>query len=442
MKIVGLKIDKGVLAATVVAKGLRRRDVLDSFSMNFGTDAELVEILKGKAAAWAGALVVSSIPGSYFSQRTVRLPFDDRKKLEKALPFEIEDVVPFQLDDIVMDHMILQHAENGGAGRGAVVLAVMLPKDVLRRHMELLSAAGIDPQVIVPSYAGLFPIAMMLKPDVCAAIVCGRDMCVKKGERVVALRTFSASPSGGLLHTLKCVEAREGVRIEKILVLCSGDPYESGELEIPVEQRFLELGSRRPADALSLGLALLNDMNLRRGQFAYRRADEAGRRRMRTIIIAGAAAGMLAAANMGIRFYIVESRYKKIEAEIKELYRKTFPESRAAGDYLKLMRSSLDDATKKFGMLGAGTSAIEILKAVTDGVPKEARVAFQEFALEGDKVKLQGEAGSFEAVDRIKAEMSKISRFENVTVQDTRMGVENKVKFRMEIKLKAEIQLP
>lgn len=435
MKIVGLKIEKGIVAATVLSRGLRRQDILDSFSMNFGTDAELVEILKQRAVAWAGARIVSSIPGSYFSQRMVRLPFDDRKRVEKALPFEIEDAVPFQIDDIVMDHVILQRTEKGEA----VVLAVMLHKDVLRRHLELLSAAGIDPQVIVPSYAGLLPIAAMMKQNACAAIVCGRDICVKDGERVAALRTFSGSATGGLLHTLKAVEAGERIMVEKMLILCSGDPLESAELGMPMEHQSLEFRSKKPADALSFGLALLSDMNLRKGEFAYRRADEAGRRRMRTVIIAGAAAALLAAVNMGVRYYLVESRYKKSEAEMKELYRKTFPESRASGDYLKLMRTSLDDAKKKFGALGAGTSAIEILKAVTEGVPKEVRVSFQEFTLEGDRVRLQGETGSFEAVDRIKAEMSKIGRFSDVTIQDTRMGVNNKVKFRMEMKLKAEI---
>jgi len=39
-------------------------------------------------------------------------------------------------------------------------------------------------------------------------------------------------------------------------------------------------------------------------------------------------------------------------------------------------------------------------------------------------------------VDKIKAELQKSPLFTDVTVQDTRMGVDNKVKFRFEIKLK------
>jgi hypothetical protein len=63
-------------------------------------------------------------------------------------------------------------------------------------------------------------------------------------------------------------------------------------------------------------------------------------------------------------------------------------------------------------------------------------VTFQEFILEGDRLKLSGEAASFESIDKMKAELQKAQPFADVAVQDTRMGVDNKVKFRFEIKLK------
>ena len=40
------------------------------------------------------------------------------------------------------------------------------------------------------------------------------------------------------------------------------------------------------------------------------------------------------------------------------------------------------------------------------------------------------------AVDKMKNELQKSGTFADVQVQDTRMGVDNKVKFRFEIKLK------
>jgi len=51
-------------------------------------------------------------------------------------------------------------------------------------------------------------------------------------------------------------------------------------------------------------------------------------------------------------------------------------------------------------------------------------------------LKLQGEASSFESVDKMKLAMQKATPFADVQVLDTRMGVDNKVKFRLDIKLK------
>jgi type II secretory pathway component PulL len=154
------------------------------------------------------------------------------------------------------------------------------------------------------------------------------------------------------------------------------------------------------------------------------------------LIIAGSLTAALLALNLGVKFYVVEKSYSKLDKEIRDIYRQAVPDAKTIADPVRQLRSSLDEARKKFGVLGTGTSALDTMKAVTDGIPKEVRVAFQEFNLEGDRLKLQGEATSFEVVDKVKAELLKSSLFSDVTVLDTRMGTDNKVKFRLDIKLK------
>ena len=445
MKIVGLKIEKGMVAASVVLKTFRQMELKDSFRLSFTTDAELVEILKERSKDWDGARIVSSVPGHYFSQRTIHFPFADHNRVEKALPFEIEDSVPFPLDDVILDHVILDGAAGGKGPRGqreTPVLGLMLPKAILRRHLDLLASAGLDPQVIVPSYIGLYSVSKMMKTEGCALFVCDRDVCMKSGDTVKGLRSFSGlQATGGLRHTLQALETEHKERVEKALLLCpdSGVEAELSGLGIVVEQVAPEFSGNKAADPVSLGLALSERLNFRKGEFMYRAADEGMRRKKRTLIIAGAVVLALAAVNVGVKFYVVESGYGKLDREMKQIYHRTFPDAKAAKDPLKQMRDKVEEAKKKFGMLGSGSSALDVMAAVTDGVPKEVRVSFQEFNLEGDRLKLQAEAGSFEAVDKIKAELQKAPLFKEVIVQDTRMGVENKVRFRMEIKLKQGI---
>ena len=442
MKIVGLKIEKGLVAAAVVEKGFRQNELTGSFSQPFATDAELVEILKDKAREWAGAKIVSSIPGHLFSQRLVTFPFADRKRVEKALPFEIEDGLPFPPDDIVIDHLVLdggQSAKGAGASKEASVLALMLPKTVLKQHLDLLASAGIDPQFIVPSYAGLYSLSEMMKSDGCTLLACGRDICLSCNGAVKALRSFSGlGPTAGLRHIVQALETEQKERVEKASLLCADDGTqgELAALGITVEQITPEMGGKKAVDPVSLGLALLEQVNFRKGEFSYHLADEGAYRRKRTLIIAGAAAAVLFAANLGVKYYLIQSSYGKLDQEIRAIYHQAVPDAKNAADPVRMLKSSLDDARKKYGVLGTGTSALDVMKAVTDGIPKEVRVAFQEFNLEGDRLKLQGDAAFFESVDKIKAELMKSELFSEVTVLDTRMGADNKVKFRLDIKLK------
>ncbi len=440
MKIVGLNIDKGRVAVTIVEKGFRQTELKDSFSRAFATDAELVEILKEKAGGWAGARIVSSIPGRHFSQRTVSFPFGDRKRVEKALPFEIEDSIPFELDTVVLDHLVVDKVDKDADKKNeTAVVGILLPKNILRQHLDLLAAAGLDPQVIVPSYVGLFWIAKMVSTEGAALVIDGSDLCLKIDNNVMACRSLSgAQASGGLRHTIKAFETEFATQIGKAYLLSESERMHADivDLGLALEQVSPDFNGKKATDPVSLGLALCEEINFRKGDLAYRLADVGARKRKRMLIVAGAVAALLAVVNFGVRFYLVQSSYGKLDGEIKEIFRQTVPDAKLVGDPVDELRKRLDEAKKKFGVLGTGTSVLDVMKAVTEGIPKEVRVSFQEFLLEGDRLKLQGEASSFESVDKMKAELLKAAPIAEVVVQDTRIGVDNKVKFRFDIKLK------
>jgi type II secretion system protein L len=440
VKIVGLNIEKGRVAASVVVKGLRTIELKDSFNRTFATDAELVDVLKELAADWAGARIISSIPGHHFSQRSAHFPFSDRKRIEKALPFELEDSVPFPLDDVELDHLVLDKPEKGSEKKKETsVLGILLPKVVLRQHLDLLASAGIDPQVIVPSYIGLYFVSKMVPVEGSAVLIDGSELCIKSGNTITACRSFSPiGATAGINHVLKALETESNERVERayLLSMNNGLSASLADLGIAVEHVTPEFGGKKATDPMSLGLALSDGINFRKNEFSYRLADAGISKRRRTLIIAGIAASLLAIANLGVKSYLIQSSYKKLDRELGEVYRQVFPDARAIADPVRQLRTKLDEAKKKFGVLGAGTSALDVMKAVTEGIPREVRVSFQEFNMEGDRLKLQGEAASFESVDKMKAELQKSPLFTEVAVLDTRMGVDNKVKFRFEMKLK------
>jgi len=445
VKIVGLKIEKGLLAVAVIDRRLGKSELAESYSVSFATDTELVEVLKEKARSWAGAKIVSSIPGHHFAQRTVEFPFADRKRVEKALPFEIEDSVPFELDDVVLDHLVLAGDKTGKAPAGAPgarILALLLPKTVLRQHLDLLASAGVDPQVIVPSLAGLGAVAPMIATEGAALLIAGQDLCLKSGNATMALRSLlNDGGAGGFRHVLQALETTQKERVAKALLLLPDSAVEAAVASagIPLEVVVPEFGGRKPADAVSLGLALADGMNFRQGEFAYRAADAGVRKKRKVLIAAAAVVVVLAITNVAVKVTLVRNAYGRVDNAIKEAFRATFPGVRMTADPVRQMENELQEARKKLGVLGSGASVLDAMKTITEGVPREIRVSFTEFNYEGERVKLQGEAISFESVDKIKAELQKSPLFSDVVVQDTRMGVDNKVKFRIEIKLKEKM---
>jgi hypothetical protein len=443
VKIVGLNIDKGRIAVSVVEKGLRQTELKDSFSRTFATDVELVDVLKGMAGGWAGSRIIASIPGYRFSQRLVQFPFADRKRIEKALPFEVEDTIPFPPDDVVFDHLAMDKAgKDSDKTKETPVLGIMIPKTVLRQHIDLLVSAGVDPQAIVPTYVGLYFISKMVPIEGTAVLIDGNDLCLKSGPIVRACRSFFGSQAtGGIRHTLKALETELNEPIEKAYLLSANEKIgaELIDLGIAVERISPDFHGKKADDPVSLGLALCDQTNFRKNEFAYRLADIGARKRRLTLIIAGIMAAVLGATNIGVKSYLIQSSYNRLDQEIKNIFHQAVPDAKAVGDPVRQLRVRLDEAKKKFGALGTGTSALDVMKAVTDSIPKEVRVSFQEFTLEGDRLKLQGEASSFESVDKMKAELQKSTLFSDVSVQDTRMGVDNKVKFRFEMKLKQSL---
>jgi general secretion pathway protein L len=437
VKIVGLNIEPGRVSATVVQRQFGRTEVLDAFVRAAGSDAEAVAVLREKAPAWAGANIVSAVPGRLFTQRVVTFPFSDRKKIEKALPFELEDLVPFPLDSVVLGHLAIA-ADPAEKSAETKVFCLMLPKEEMRRHLELLAGAGIDPHAVVPSFAGLAAVARLMPAEGMRLLVAGSDLCLTGGRKVLALRGIAGAATGGLRHAVQAFETEQKERVEKAVLLRADDGMRSAlaDLGLAAEEVLPEIGGKRADDPVSLGIALTEGLTMRTGDFAYRRADEGMRRKQRTLIIAAAVVAVLAAVNIAVKFSITRSGYGRLDREIKEIYHQTFPDARPPGDPVREMRDRLNEAKRRFGALGSGTSALDVMQTVTDAIPKEIRVTFQDFQLEGDRLRLQGDAPSFESVDRVKAEMQKSPLFTDVAVQDTRMGVDNKVKFRFEIKLK------
>ncbi len=87
--------------------------------------------------------IAVALPTRQLSTRRLEFPFSDARRLDQAIPFEIEAETPFDLDDIVVDWNLL-----AGDRQHGVVAATLTRKEHVGRAIQTLEDAGCPPQVL------------------------------------------------------------------------------------------------------------------------------------------------------------------------------------------------------------------------------------------------------------------------------------------------------
>ena len=92
---------------------------------------------------WQVDQVVVAMPGTSLATHALVLPFKDAKRLEAALPFEVESQLPIELEDVVFDYQPGDRTEQG-----TELLVGVVKKSELRSLLDLLAEAGFEPRVV------------------------------------------------------------------------------------------------------------------------------------------------------------------------------------------------------------------------------------------------------------------------------------------------------
>jgi len=142
-----------------------------------------------------GDTVITSIPGHQVSARIIKLPFADRKKMDKIIPFEVEGYTPFNIEEMVVSYHIVRVEEEG-----AQILALLVKKDVVRDHLETLERAKISPKIVDVDVLSLYSISSLILqgiegPFSLADMGASKtSICIVNGGHLSMIRSF---PIGG-----------------------------------------------------------------------------------------------------------------------------------------------------------------------------------------------------------------------------------------------------
>lgn len=102
---------------------------------------EIIEFIRGLASTYDQATTrfIFAIRQDRVSVRNKNFPFNDRQKILKSLPFELEEDLPFSNETAIFDAKIIRFQ-----GTTAEVLACATPKPRVIEALQLMTDVGID----------------------------------------------------------------------------------------------------------------------------------------------------------------------------------------------------------------------------------------------------------------------------------------------------------
>ena len=444
--------------------------------------------------AEAGDTILSVLPGDLVTWRTFFLPFRDLKKVAQTVPFEMESNVPFGLDEVVVDYQIL-HRDRAGT----TVLAALVQKEDLERHLALLQQGGVDPKIVdVGPLASLNTLNLVAdRPPTFLFVDFGphaTTAALYRNRELAGLRTLTrgaptAAANGngapvdadGDVDGLLDVDALVGELRWTFLAL-NGAPlddnlvcYIAGDAAI-VDSVERPLAAALPADvqrldrlalrnlgrdvgiqatgfSSSLGLALREvspsntlGVNFRRGEFTFHRAQQELRQAVRNVVILGLVVVALTLVDMGVKRYQLARQAAELDAQIQHVFAATLPELGRVANPKTSLHDETEALHQRVNLLNdivpvSSSTSIDILRAAAAAVPNKIRIDCEEYTMDPDAVRVRCNSDTYDSVDTIKEELLKTGYFSDVEVKDAKTAAKGTgVDFRMTLKLNKDFR--
>lgn len=422
------------------------------------------------------AYCVASIPADELSFRNLRVPFTGEKKIDQILPFELEAIVPFPLENLVIDFQPIPHA---GQGDATDLIAVAAQKSIIETYLDVFAAAGIDPQVIIPSgYSTAVCLNRFASPPddwILVDVGSHRDTLffITSGQ-VRLIRSFPSFRSGNgcngidakIRQTLLAFGnlSSQPLAPEKAFLTGQGLNGRGKELTSALEKALAFPVSRadllRRADgkikiaaeqdwksdemdnALALAIAQIEGktrLNFRKGPFASKRNWAAYRNHLIRLGVFAVILLCLAGLDIFIETRALNRRIDRIDREITAIFKSTFPEIQRVVDPVHQMKIAMDELRSETFIPGdsnARTLTINILDEISKHVPAGIDVEFTRMVINPEDILISGNTENFNSVDDIQTHLEKIPMFQKVTINSTNKDQnENRVQFKMKVDL-------
>ncbi len=465
----GLEIGEEAITAVVVRGGIGGREITacGRVSLDGGRSAgEGLEQLLRSADLRAETCAVAVPPAQVFF-RNLRLPFSDPRKLRQTLPFQMEPLVPVPIDELVVDFTCRRSKDH------SEVLAAALEKPRLRQLLDWLATHGLDPESVQVGGAALAGWLIRRKDTPADGLLLelGERACrmlLFLDRRIVLARSLGLaedpapdSLAGPIRRTLHALAWQSGEHSQPRQIFLSGPAALlpetqralAGCLGLPVtvvdaaavERLRLAPGARpgwsAPLMNGALALALQSQgssagLDFRRGEFEPQRRRSGLRRQLQRAAVFAGLIGALLAADLLVEARFLESRAARLDREIREEFRRAFPEVTRIVDPLQQARIRLREARGSILLPESvtGGTTVELLREISLRVPPSLDVLLTRMVVDSQRVRLSGETDTYNTVDGLQGALERSSLFSRVTIHSAQLDREGRhVQFELSL---------
>lgn len=398
--------------------------------------------------------IVAGLPAESVAYRFLDLPFHDRRRIGQAVGPALEEHVPLSLDDgpVAWDY--------AGQAHGGRVLAGLATSNAIGVvASDLLSIAGSasrliwTPTAVVAAYrravgadAGFVVVDVSEEGAVVASVSaagvdglrviapCDEELLVRNvvwslrtlenaGRRVVlggqlaprlrvaierALADFEieALPAASPVEGLDGRDWRESTALVGLVLAAAGEAASPLLDFTPTGAGLLSLSGF----AAMAGVSGLSEL----------------REELRPALRWAAVALLLGCVSVGLDYAQLFAERRVLAARADELYAAAMPDhSGGAGRRLKMeMRlRELTGRAEAAGTGGGGTTSLHLLSAISQAVPKNVDVQFDQFEHTPPAARVTGRAASFESVTKLQEALRRARDFATVEVKDVHAAV-------------------
>lgn len=389
-----------------------------------GGEGEVSRILQGTAVTAGDQRIVLALPPSQLFMRELELPIQDRAKVRELLPLELKGETALDTDALAFDALPLAEGK---------FLAVWGRTKELSEQIELLKAAGLEPEIVTSS---LFHWNRLTPASGTVAVTDGEALAAYRDGGPIYFRALPANAGEAEIpRTVAALELAQGVQVDQLVSYAKSarDSEVLAQATRGLAEAFGEeahaahdlAGAYAVAAAVAEGQAL----NLRRGALAYTAGNEKLYKRLRLSMILAAALVLLVFAESGVRLYLVKRDLNSLDLSIRGIYKEVFPTRKKPVDEVSELRSEI----RRLSGAKTSSNVLQVLKDLAE-VKGDEVSGIYETEMDGAELRLKGDARSIQAATDFKGRAAKL--FDGAEVSEIKSRADGSVTFNFHGKIK------